>query len=371
MGWLRKILLSLLIALSIFSFILLIGLVMTMGSSITVTFVYSSDHSISVYEAKRNDPVDLSQVKAKPGYQVLGFYLDPDFLVVLTPEFKLSKDTLVFVSMDFHTYSITYHNVLGLTNPNPTSFNVTTNTFILSPVFRDTYIFEGWYSDSLFTHRVVSVDKGTTGNLVFYANFLYVGVTDYLTEVFFENEYGVFEFVLSRYGDASSASLPIGSIFSSFYNYYILSNIVVVGPKHCKLFYTLLQHEVKIIDSTNGAVLSSHFIRHGSTLTLPTIIEIDGYKNSHYTHDGKNIISDCVIYIQREAKDDTPYTIMNYLVAQDGSMTLSDKFSFIGTTGTLVTIPYNTYIGYQAEGDYAHFIITYDCIICLYYYEVV
>lgn len=70
---------------------------------------------------------------------------------------------------DAVSYTITYENMSGISNPNPTTFTVTTATFTLKNPERTGYTFDGWYKESTFDTKVTQIAKGTTGNQTLYA----------------------------------------------------------------------------------------------------------------------------------------------------------------------------------------------------------
>ena len=68
-------------------------------------------------------------------------------------------------------YKITYNNTESAENKNPTSYNIETETFTLKDLSREGYTFTGWTtSNSTKPAHNVKVQKGTTGDLAFTAN---------------------------------------------------------------------------------------------------------------------------------------------------------------------------------------------------------
>ena len=67
-------------------------------------------------------------------------------------------------------YSITYVLKGGEnSSKNPESYTKVTSTITLKNPTRDGYTFKGWYSDSKYTKRVKTIQKGSTGNKTLYA----------------------------------------------------------------------------------------------------------------------------------------------------------------------------------------------------------
>jgi uncharacterized repeat protein (TIGR02543 family) len=68
------------------------------------------------------------------------------------------------------TYTITYNDVNGATNPNPTTYTIASATISLAAPTLDGYDFDGWYDTVDFSGvAVISIAQGSIGNRVFYA----------------------------------------------------------------------------------------------------------------------------------------------------------------------------------------------------------
>ena len=66
-------------------------------------------------------------------------------------------------------YDITYHNVDGLSNSNPETYDVEDQPLTLADVSKAGYKFLGWYTDAAFTNKVTEIAVGTIGDLDLYA----------------------------------------------------------------------------------------------------------------------------------------------------------------------------------------------------------
>jgi len=75
-----------------------------------------------------------------------------------------------FAQWGIETFTITYHNVDGVTNTNATTYTIETETFTIENLAKTGYTFDGWYSDvELQTAATTTIAKGSTGDLDFYA----------------------------------------------------------------------------------------------------------------------------------------------------------------------------------------------------------
>ena len=64
------------------------------------------------------------------------------------------------------TYTITYENLNGASNPNKTSYTSLDTPFTLASISMDGYVFLGWYIDDV---KVTEITSDTNGDLVIYA----------------------------------------------------------------------------------------------------------------------------------------------------------------------------------------------------------
>jgi len=80
-----------------------------------------------------------------------------------------TKDITINAVYSLVTYGITYNNVSGATNNNPTTYNVEDQPLALVDASKAHYTFLGWYSDAEFNNEVTEISVGTTGPVVLYA----------------------------------------------------------------------------------------------------------------------------------------------------------------------------------------------------------
>ena len=91
-------------------------------------------------------------------------------------ELGSTGDITIYAQWGLKDYTITYHNVNGVTNTNPGSYNVETESFTIEGVSKIGYRFDGWFSDEALTVSAdTTVEKGSYGDLDFYAKWTLVG----------------------------------------------------------------------------------------------------------------------------------------------------------------------------------------------------
>lgn len=89
-------------------------------------------------------------------------------------EFSLSNmpshDISLYAKWATIDHSITYYNVDGAENPNPSGFSSEFDYILEDPV-KEGYDFLGWYKESSFVNKVTCIYKGTSADQVLYARF--------------------------------------------------------------------------------------------------------------------------------------------------------------------------------------------------------
>jgi uncharacterized repeat protein (TIGR02543 family) len=368
-----KILLSALIALIIASIIGIYALIINHRTNVTVTFVSSIDGGVTYYQATKRDKLDLTKAPEEEGYMIIGYYLDPQYRKNATNDITLTSDSVVFTLYILRQYNIVYHdgdNIIP--SPiNPISYNITTPTFILASEIRSGISFLGWYSDPAFNNQVISVDRGSVGNLDLYARFSSFSSIETKLDFIFEDQYGIYQYAYSTNASLSNILTFLTSVYleNRVYDHFELLDI-----NYYAAYFRLVVHEVIIKDSTTKQQVGETLhVRHGATAVLPVILEIAGYNTSSYSDNGSAIVSDTVIYINRIANINTAYTVNHILVSATGETTLVESQTFYGVTDSTVSVVYGHYQGYYTLSSGAYLLISADgsSIINLYYYEVV
>ncbi len=121
-------------------------------------------------------------VPVKKGYTFLGWYSGDDQITdkngnsISNDSLFESHKTLTAKYSSAIVYTITYHNVDGANNPNPTSYTVNDyNDFIdLEPATKSGYTFVGWYSDSSLQSKKDIISTSPLRDIELWAKWEYV-----------------------------------------------------------------------------------------------------------------------------------------------------------------------------------------------------
>ncbi len=108
------------------------------------------------------------QEPTRTGYDFIGWTYNGKTVTEVDPTW-IDNATLV-ANWRTHTYSITYELNGGTNNSsNPATYTIESNTITLKDPTRNGYTFAGWYKTSTFSNQVTTINKGSYGDLVFYA----------------------------------------------------------------------------------------------------------------------------------------------------------------------------------------------------------
>ena len=124
-----------------------------------------------VYATVKTDGFETIEMPHKPtrsGYIFDGWYTDDgEWTDLFTKDYyskiELSKDVTIYSKWVLETYTITYENLNGATNPNPTTYTIESDNIDLVDISLQGYTFLGWYSGSF---EVTQIAKGSTGDFV-------------------------------------------------------------------------------------------------------------------------------------------------------------------------------------------------------------
>lgn len=165
------------------------------------------------------DDFDFATLESKTiGYSFAGWYTEKvvgtgtkvDGVVLGT-----TGDITVYGQWGADVYTITYHNVEGVTNTNATTYTIESEDFTITNLSKVGYTFEGWYSDNELTNiATTTIVKGSHGNIDLYAKW------EKITYTLTYNLYG---------GSYTSGTNPA--------SYTIEDNITLINPTQTGKFF--------------------------------------------------------------------------------------------------------------------------------------
>ena len=150
-----------------------------------ITYMY--DHTIGDYaDAAKNpdtytveDDFDfIALINKTNGYTFNGWFTEKNNgtgELISGIELGSIGEIIVYAQWGLKNYTITYYNVNDVTNTNVESYTVETETFTIENVSKIGYQFEGWFANKELTIPAnTTIEKGTCGNLTFYAKWTLV-----------------------------------------------------------------------------------------------------------------------------------------------------------------------------------------------------
>ena len=338
----------------------------------TVSFNESGINNISFAENAIPAGGVTLPTPEKTGYTFGGWYKEAAFTNAVTSPITATKLTEVFgegTSITLYakwtpvTYTITYHNMDGITNTNPTSYTVETNTITLTAPEKTGHDFGGWYSDSEFNTEVTEIAQGSTESKELYAKWTPVTYT-----ITYNKDNGVIaeenNYTSYTYGEGIMLPTPTkdGFHFIGWYDNEQLSGSPVSS--------------VKVIDIGNKEFWAKWdenapteyqitFVDYDGTELQKTMVGVDKMPSCDapsreaddkytYAFSGWNpeIVAVSTNASYRATYTSTPRTYTVTYEKNGGTIADEDNYTSY-TYGTALTLPVPTKDGYDFDGWYS------------------
>ena len=174
------------------------------GSMENMVFTYDSGQNL-VINAFTADGYDFAGWTTQKGGTVE--FADGASVTNLTAE--QAGEVVLYAVWQLKDYHIRYEGVEGLTNTNPDTYNVETETITLMNPVRMGYTFKGWYEKEDLTGEAVSqIQKGSTEDRVLYASWEANTDTPYKVEHYQEAMDSEVEAEVKEYSGFTASEKP-------------------------------------------------------------------------------------------------------------------------------------------------------------------
>ncbi len=139
--------------------------------SITYNNLNGASNSNQVTYNIETETFNLVNPGTRLGYTFAGWF---DAAVggnqVTKVEVGTTEDIVLYARWNVVTYNLTYNNLQGASNSNPTTYNIESATINLAdPGTRTGYTFAGWFNAEVGGDEVTEIVVGSTGNKILYA----------------------------------------------------------------------------------------------------------------------------------------------------------------------------------------------------------
>lgn len=307
------------------------------GKMEPMQFRYDEEQSLSANAFEANGYKFAGWATRKDGGAVYG---DQAIVKNLTDE--KDAEIILYAKWEIPDYQIIYKGVDGVTNTNPVSYNVETETIKLMEPVRTGYTFNGWYDNENLTGTPVkTIEKGSVGDKTFYAKWTANTDTAYRVEHYKEtlDEKYVLEEAENLTGTTDCEVVPETKSYEGFEKPKT-QKVSVKADGSTVVRYDYRRKSIHITLDTADGVLpdgtSSELIgKYGTNIQLPmptrTGYGFDGwYAGEKKFTEGTMPAEDVTLTAKWEAGQ-YGYTINYYQQNLDGSDNYTLKESVHGT----------------------------------------
>ena len=127
-----------------------------------------------------DDTIILGQ-PIKSGFVFMGWYANAQFNGEIITEIPAgSTGDKTFHAKFLQQYAVSYFLDNGVNHPDNPNVYTVEDSFTLKDPVKTGYIFVGWYAEATFDTQVYGVEAGITGELKFFAKFLFINELNYI-----------------------------------------------------------------------------------------------------------------------------------------------------------------------------------------------
>jgi len=164
-------------------------------TTLTYTITYLYDNAYGDVEEGKNlktsytveDEFTFEELVCKnEGFNFRGWFTEKNVGTgdkVLGVDKGTTGSFTVYAQFGLEVYDITYINVNGAINNNPTYYDVETEDFTIYPLSKEGYNFDGWFTNEEYTEEAnLTIVKGSNGDITLYAKWTAITyIIEYVT----------------------------------------------------------------------------------------------------------------------------------------------------------------------------------------------
>jgi len=137
-------------------------------NSVTMTFNTGVGSAVAPYIQDYGTPV-VEPTTSETGYTFVGWFEEVEFTTPYVFDTMPAADLTIYAKLTENIYNITYLNVLGIVNSNPTTYESDTPVTFAVPTVTAGYTFAGWFDAAEGGNEVVETTTETIGSFTLYA----------------------------------------------------------------------------------------------------------------------------------------------------------------------------------------------------------
>lgn len=337
-----------------------IDILYKLGAEVNVSYELNGGEGKTSDTIKRTRYINNNPTRT--GYTFNKWILDSYYIGDANSNYK--TDLKLLASWNVRQYSITYHlNGGNCTNPN--SYNIETQTFNLNNPTKTGYTFSGWTGTNLDSPSLnVTINQGSYGELVFYANW---NANSYTIHLDFDGGDCISNSLSVTYNENYELPLPtkIGYTFLGWYEGETKWDSGIwqrTSDLYLKAKWEILVFN--LIFELNGGVsaeLPSTYTYFDNDIIIPnpsrTGYDFAGWIGTDLTEPTKNLI--IPTHSLGDKCFEAQWEGLTYIIEFDTDGGVMDTDSMTAVFGENCTLPIPTKTGYTFMGwDYNNTIIS-------------
>ena len=307
------------------------------GKMSAMTFTYDVEQDLAENTFSADGYEFAGWATQKNGGMV---YRDQETILNLTAENEAV--ITLYAVWNIQNYQIIYIGTEGITNTNPESYNVETETITLMEPVRNGYTFKGWYDNEQFEGKAVTkIEKGSIGDKTLFAKWEANTDTPYKVEHYKEALDGSFvlEETENLTGTTDAEVVPEVKSYAGF-TAPEAQNVTIQADGSTCVRYEYRRKETSITFDVDGGRLpegteSVMTGKYESEIQLPVPTRegygFDGWYNGEDKFTGNTMPADSITLKAKWIAGQYGYTINYYQQNVDGSENYTLKESVHGT----------------------------------------
>ena len=231
-------------------------------NSYTITFNTNGGSLIDGETHDYGEVISAPTPPTKNGYNFSGWYKNAHLTIEFTFTTMPAENITLYAKWTLATYTITYENTEGVTNLNPTTYNINSETInLINLNDRESHLFVGFYTSLTGGTKVTQIVKGSYGNVTLYARW---EIREYTVK--FYNDSTLLKEETVSYGlsaTAPDAPAKTGYTFTGWDKAF--TNV----KQNLNVYTTYQINSYTVSLSSVGTIIDSFSVNYNASITEP------------------------------------------------------------------------------------------------------